>query len=56
MRRCELAGARRDLLNLDTGTLAIEITRVVIEIMSHCVALPWVTGTGSLAAAGVCGP
>ena len=25
-----------------------------IEIMSHCVALPWVMGTGSLAAAGGC--
>jgi hypothetical protein len=25
------------------------------EIMSHCVALPWVTETGSLAAAGGCG-
>jgi integrase len=31
MRRCELAGVRRDLLDLDTGTLAIEITRVVID-------------------------
>jgi hypothetical protein len=27
-----------------------------IEIMSHCVVLPWVMGTGSLAAAGGCGP
>jgi integrase len=30
-RRCELAGARRDLLDLDAGTLAIEITRVVVD-------------------------
>jgi integrase len=29
MRRCELAGARRDLLDLGAGTLAIETTRVV---------------------------
>ena len=31
MRRCELAGARRDLLDLDAGTLAIEATRVVVD-------------------------
>jgi integrase len=31
MRRCELAGARRDLLDLDAGTLSIEITRVVVD-------------------------
>jgi len=31
MRRCELAGARRDLLDLDAGTLAIELTRVVVD-------------------------
>jgi integrase len=31
MRRCELAGARRDGLNLETGTLTIEITRVVVD-------------------------
>jgi len=31
MRRCELAGARRDLLDLDAGTLAIEGTRVVVD-------------------------
>jgi len=31
MRRCELAGARRDLLDLDAGTLTIEVTRVVID-------------------------
>jgi len=31
MRRCELAGARRDKLDLDTGTLTIEITRVVVD-------------------------
>ena len=31
MRRCELAGVRRDLLDLDAGTLAIEITRVVVD-------------------------
>ena len=29
MRRCELADVRRDLLDLDAGTLAIEVTRVV---------------------------
>lgn len=29
--RCELAGARRDLLDLDAGTLAIETTRVVVD-------------------------
>src|SRR5262249_17529052 len=29
MRRCELAGARRDLLDLDAGTLSIEVTQVV---------------------------
>jgi len=31
MRRCELADARLDLLDLDAGTLAIEITRVVVD-------------------------
>jgi integrase len=31
MRRCELAGVRRDLLGLDAGTLAIEVTRVVVD-------------------------
>jgi len=31
MRRCELAGARRDLLDLDAGTLVIEPTRVVVD-------------------------
>jgi len=31
MRRCELAGARRDLLDLDGGTLAIDTTRVVVD-------------------------
>ena len=31
MRRCEVAGARRDLLDLDAGTLAIEGTRVVVD-------------------------
>jgi integrase len=31
MRRCELAGARRDLLDLDAETLAIETTRVVVD-------------------------
>jgi len=31
MRRCELAGASRDLLDLDAGTLAIEVTRVVVD-------------------------
>ena len=31
MRRCELAGARRDLLDLAAGTLAIEVTRVVVD-------------------------
>jgi integrase len=31
MRRCELAGARRDLLDLDAGTLTIEVTRVVVD-------------------------
>ncbi len=31
MRRCELAGARRELLDLDAGTLTIEITRVVVD-------------------------
>ena len=31
MRRCELAGARLDLLDLDAGTLSIEITRVVVD-------------------------
>jgi hypothetical protein len=31
VRRCELAGARRDLLDLDAGTLAIEMTRVVVD-------------------------
>jgi integrase len=31
MRRCELAGAERDLLDLDKGTLAIEVTRVVVD-------------------------
>ena len=31
MRRCELAGAHRDLLDLDAGTLAIETTRVVVD-------------------------
>lgn len=31
MRRCELAGARRELLDLDAGTLSIEVTRVVVD-------------------------
>ena len=31
LRRCELAGARRDLLDLDAGTLQIEPTRVVVD-------------------------
>ena len=31
MRRCELARARRDLLDLDAGTLQIEPTRVVVD-------------------------
>lgn len=31
MRRCELAGARRDLLALDAETLQIEPTRVVVD-------------------------
>jgi integrase len=31
MRRCELAGARRELLDLDGGTRQIEATRVVID-------------------------
>ena len=31
MRRCELAGARLDLLDLDAGTLTIEVTRVVVD-------------------------
>jgi integrase len=31
MRRCERAGARRDLLDLGAGTLAIEVTRVVVD-------------------------
>ena len=31
MRRCELAGARRDCLDLDPGTLSIEVTRVVVD-------------------------
>jgi len=30
MRRCELAGARRDLLDLAAGTLEIDVTRVVV--------------------------
>jgi integrase len=31
MRRCELAGVRRDLLDLNAGTLTIEVTRVVVD-------------------------
>jgi integrase len=31
MRRCELAGTRLDLLDLDAGTLTIEVTRVVVD-------------------------
>jgi integrase len=31
MRRCELAGARLNLLDLDAGTLTIEVTRVVVD-------------------------
>jgi integrase len=31
MRRCELAGARRELLDLDAGTLDIGPTRVVVD-------------------------
>ena len=31
MRRCELAGAHRDLLDLDAGTLEMETTRVVVD-------------------------
>src|SRR5262249_61954248 len=33
MRRCELAGARRDLLDLDAATLQIEVTRVAVDGM-----------------------
>jgi hypothetical protein len=31
MRRDELAGVRRELLDLDAGKLTIELTRVVID-------------------------
>ena len=31
IRRCELAGAHRDLLNAEAGTLTIETTRVVVD-------------------------
>jgi hypothetical protein len=31
MRRYELAGAQRDLLDIQSGTLGIEITRVVVD-------------------------
>jgi hypothetical protein len=31
MRRCELAGANRKLLDLDGGTLGIGVTRVVVD-------------------------
>lgn len=31
MRRCELAGARHDLLDLAAGTLEIDVTRVVVD-------------------------
>ena len=31
MRRCELAGARRELLDLEAGTLTTETTRVVVD-------------------------
>ena len=31
MRRCELAGIRRDLLDLAAGTLEIDVTRVVVD-------------------------
>jgi integrase len=31
MRRCELAGARRELLDLDAGKLTLEVTRVVVD-------------------------
>jgi len=31
MRRCELAGARRDGLDLEAGTLSIAVTRVVVD-------------------------
>ena len=31
MRRCELAGLRRDLLDLAAGTLTIDTTRVVVD-------------------------
>jgi len=31
MRRCELAGVRRDLLDLTAGTLEIDVTRVVVD-------------------------
>ncbi len=31
MRRCELAGALRDLLDLAAGTLEIDVTRVVVD-------------------------
>jgi hypothetical protein len=30
-RRCELAGVRRDLLNLDAGTLAIEVGGALVS-------------------------
>jgi len=31
MRRCELAGVRRDSLDLAAGTLEIDVTRVVVD-------------------------
>jgi len=31
MRRCELAGARRELLDLDAGKLTLDVTRVVVD-------------------------
>jgi hypothetical protein len=34
IRRCELAGVRHDLLDLDAGTLEIDVTRVVVLFAS----------------------
>jgi integrase len=31
MRRCELTGARRELLDLEAGTLTTETTKVVVD-------------------------
>jgi eukaryotic-like serine/threonine-protein kinase len=54
--RLEFKASLRTPVDPDPGNRPLGVLKRAIEIMSHCVVLPWVMGTGSLAAAGGCGP